>query len=152
MKNIILFIAGVALCFSIRAAPVFLIHPPNTSVAFTNVVYNNTQTNLQAGALATVTTNTLVQPTPTTLTHGVQWFVTFRGTNTISITAQRTIDNTNWVTWWSTNYVANQGPGTFTSSNIDFQFTGAWTAYQYVVVQASTNVATNTILINQIDQ
>lgn len=150
MKKTLLFIVAFALCSNLRAADILTFNQPDYIVVHTNLVLNNTVANTSTtNPASTSVTNIIILSTPATIYHTFQGFLTFNGTNAASITVDRTLDNSNWITWWKTNYFVPNTPGTSTSSNLELQSTGAWLAHRFTFVQITTNLATNNVVFNE---
>lgn len=140
MKNTIVFVTLLALCFVCKAGEIFYPNPVQTRVVFTNQTFSSNWS-----SQATSLTFTNVQFTGISVFHTFQLFsvpwtntVTI-GTNNVSASLDRTIDGTNWVPFYSTNMT---GAGT---NAIEVVTVGKWQSYRWRLTLLGTNL---TVLAN----
>jgi hypothetical protein len=108
------------LCLTVNAAPFWSSPNPNF------IVYTNIPV-----LITTNQSSTNTQETFKSTYHTVQIFYTVNGTNSTTVTLDRTIDGLNWIPY-STN--------TFTtSSNAEYTLVGKWSQFRFRSSFGATN-------------
>jgi hypothetical protein len=124
MRTLLLFIIASALCLTAKAVENDFPYPPNNIIVFTNTpAYSN---------ITATTTFTNVFETKYSIYHTFELFSTGAGTNTVTMSLDRTIDNTNWITCVNNASVTNGTP-------FETNYTGKWWSYRIRVTAIATN-------------
>lgn len=122
MKAILAFIAMASCVLTAHGAELIV---PASSIGM--VVTNDVFT---SNSVASVTF-TNQQPTLFMLNHTFTGNYVASGTNSTTVTLQRTIEGTTWIPVATNTFTA--------SGNFEYTATGKWTAYRAIVVSLSTN-------------
>lgn len=154
MKTVLTFLVLLALGLNLKAGEIIRTLPPNSILVYTNLVVNQTvtDTNTTVGAtnlVASLTTNTVL--VPFTLFNTVDLTLTATGTNYLGVVANRTIDGVTYLPWFTTNFsVTTQATNATSTYQAEWQSTGKWYGFQFIVTQVATNFASGTTKLTHI--